>query len=105
MEFKVYSPFPAPYAGTLDYFGYMDGKVSLIDWKTGALSEPDSWIKLQLAGYERAKPRNLKQTEKFYVVKFDKDGNYRIYEIQIGAIELEDFDSLVRAHHVRQRYL
>ncbi|KKM61558.1 hypothetical protein LCGC14_1530500 [marine sediment metagenome] len=58
MEHEVLMPY---YGGRVDLVCEMDGKVTIIDWKTGKGSYYDSW-KWQLAGYRQAWNSHAEET-------------------------------------------
>lgn len=51
LEKRVYS-LKAGFAGTMDLYGYVDGKVAVVDWKTGKAVYPEA--RLQNAAYRYA---------------------------------------------------
>jgi hypothetical protein len=92
------------YGGTYDMAAEVDGKLALLDCKTGKWK--DSHV-LQLAGYSTAqwqapKPDGTPVTavpkfEAFYVLLLS-DTSYELREVEVGKAEIEHFRFLVKTH-------
>lgn len=71
------------YAGTVDAIGYVDGQLSVIDFKTSSGIYPEmAW---QTAAYQHALQEEFgKPFERRWIIRFDKEG---------GGFESEAFDN------------
>ena len=62
------------YAGTLDRVGLMNGKLVLIDFKSGVVAK---WVRLQTAAYEAFLPPDFAVTAR-HGLQLKKDGTYKL---------------------------
>lgn len=70
------------YAGTIDRYGEVDGKMALIDIKTSsALQKP--LYETQLNLYRRMLEQQGYKVEKLYILHLKKDGKYRLVNMPI----------------------
>jgi hypothetical protein len=66
------------YAGTMDFYGLVDGKLSIIDWKTSkGFFEPCTWH-AQLAAYKKALGKDV---EKLYVLRMHEENWWELREM------------------------
>lgn len=67
------------FAGTLDRLAIINGKIALIDIKSGSMPK---WVAIQLEGYRRLlKAMGLQTPVEFYALVLRKDGTYRFNKI------------------------
>lgn len=59
------------YAGTLDAEGYVDGRLAIIDFKTGKAIYPEA--RFQTAGYEAARREESGKSYTRWIIRLDKD--------------------------------
>lgn len=93
MEFQVFSP-EYKYAGTLDFYGKVDGVVEIADWKTSRGIYPEAI--LQVVSYWTAlmemRP-DLPPPEQGRIVCFPKEGD----KVEEVIIKTEDRESIFQA--------
>lgn len=102
-EKKIYSRL-FHYAGTLDAIGTIDGKLALIDFKTGSGLYPE--MLLQVAAYLRAdREESERKYNSAWIARFDKE----TAEFETKCIPIEevnkDFQAFLGALAVRQRLI
>lgn len=100
MEFQVFSP-KHDYAGTLDFYGEIDGVVEIADWKTSRGIYPEAI--LQVVSYWTAlmemRP-DLPPPEQGRIVCFPKEGD-KVEEVIIKAEDRESiFQAFLAALHL-----
>jgi hypothetical protein len=81
-EFIIYDT-DHKYAGMVDKLGMVNGKLALVDIKTGKAIYPE--MLLQLSAYANAyhKLNPDEQIEEFYIIKLDKDdGSFEVHKIE-----------------------
>lgn len=78
---------PPLYAGTIDRFGWVDGKLAVVDFKTYASMSTDAQMaaSCQTALYAECLQDEYEEPLKRYILHLKKDGKYRL-------IDLHDFD-------------
>jgi hypothetical protein len=91
------------YAGRYDRLGEIDGKIVLMDIKTGAIPK---WVELQLLGYEtaivdmgRAFQNFVNPVEELFALQLRENGAYTLKAIEGGREKQEVFLSAVRLYH------
>lgn len=78
IEFAAHHP-SDKYAGTLDRYGMLDGKLSVLDIKTSyTIHAP--LFSAQLNLYRRMMEANQFQVEKLFILHLKNDGQYRLKE-------------------------
>lgn len=88
------------YAGTIDRFGMVDGKASVVDIKTNSAIKK-TLVKAQLNGYEdMRRSQGLPHAEQLLCLQLMKDGKYRLYPC---AIDMTEFDACYTLHMALQR--
>lgn len=91
------------YGGSFDLLGYVDGKLALVDVKTG---KPWPTHRLQLAGYEMAEwtghegtvPERMPKVDTCYVLLLRPD-TFELIEYEITDEDREHFADLVKTYH------
>lgn len=91
------------YAGRYDRLGEIDGKIVLMDIKTGAIPK---WVELQLIGYEtaivdmgRVFQNFVNPVEELFALQLRENGAYTLKAIEGGREKQEVFLSAVRLYH------
>ncbi len=97
LEGKIYSK-EHEYAGTLDYYGKINKKLTVMDYKTSKAIYSD--YVLQLAAYAQAKTEEGFQVDQIMIVRLGKDGvlevkiekDWKKYlEPFLGALSIKNF--------------
>jgi hypothetical protein len=92
------------YGGTLDFYGKLDGILTLIDWKTGS-GIYDSYI-YQLSAYRNLLLENgYENPERVMIVRINRDENERFEELvkRNTDIEWEIFKRLTEIYHLQKQ--
>jgi hypothetical protein len=87
------------YAGTMDFFGRIDGELGVMDIKTSKGVYPDFW--LQLTGYELAIVEELKLVQPLarWVLHLSKEtGQFRLHGLAMNREHLATWITLVVFH-------
>lgn len=85
------------YAGTLDLVCSFDGTTAILDWKFVS-QIAKAKVGAQLGGYLSLCYRNGVFPDKLFAVQFLKDGDYRLYPVDIdGALAAFDLCRMVHA--------
>lgn len=82
------------YAGTIDLYGIVNGKKTIVDLKTVSAVHK-TLVKAQLNGYKHLMEVNGFKVERLICLQLIKDGKYRKYDI---AIDSTEFDSCLALH-------
>lgn len=77
LEKSVFSP-ELGYAGTMDYYGYLDGKLIIGDWKTSKAIYKDNTFGAQLAAYKHAFE---KKVEALFILRMNEKTGPEICEV------------------------
>ncbi len=77
LEKTVFSP-ERGYAGTMDYYGYLDGKLIIGDWKTAKGIYNDNTYGAQMAAYKRAFG---KKVDALYILRMNEKTGPEIREM------------------------
>ena len=86
------------YAGRYDRLGEIDGKIVLMDIKTGAIPK---WVALQLTGYEIAINESIhtNPVQELFALQLRENGSYTLKAVESGREKQEVFLSAVRLYH------
>jgi hypothetical protein len=91
------------YGGTLDFYGKLDGILTLIDWKTGS-GIYDSYV-YQLSAYRNLLIENgYANPERVMIVRIDREENEYFEELvkKDTSIEFEIFKRLCEIYHLQK---
>lgn len=87
-------------AGTMDYYGIVDGRVSIVDLKSVSVVKK-TLVKAQCNAYKAlASHSGLPDVEKMYCLQVMSDGKYRLYEIADDATE---WNACYQLHNALQK--
>jgi len=92
------------YGGTLDFYGKIDGILTLADWKTGS-GIYDSYI-YQLSAYRNLLIENgFENPERVMIVRINREENERFEELvkKNTDIEFEIFKRLAEIYHLQKQ--
>jgi len=92
------------YGGTLDFYGKLDGILTLVDWKTGS-GIYDSYV-YQLSAYRNLLIENgYENPERVMIVRINREENERFEELvkKNTDIEFEIFKRLVEIYHLQKQ--
>jgi len=81
------------YAGTLDYYGRLDGDLVILDWKTARIFYKDNTYGAQLAAYKRAFKNNAKY---LFVLRMNEDTGWGLREVEDDWARFQDAYELYR---------
>lgn len=87
LEQTVYNP-KYGYAGTLDYYGKVDGEIAILDWKTSKAFYNNNTYGAQLASYNRAFD---KKGRFLYVGRLNEETGWELREVE------DDWDTFLDA--------
>jgi hypothetical protein len=91
------------YGGTLDFYGRLDGILTLVDWKTGS-GIYDTYV-YQLSAYRNLLIENgYTNPERVMVVRINRDANEQFEELikKNTDIEFEIFKRLLEVYHLQK---
>lgn len=101
-ELRAYHPL-YHYAGTSDFLGYIDNRLTLVDFKTTAVLH-DHLVRIQDEAYARALREHKVPVEVGGAVQLMKDGTYRYITFEIGDSEAWTvFSALLTVHGYIQK--
>lgn len=83
------------YAGTIDFYGEVDGELSIVDYKTASVIKK-TLVKAQVNGYRRGSEHNKLKVDKQYCLQLIQDGKYRLYSI---AKDDTEFNACLALHN------
>jgi len=92
------------YGGTLDFYGKIDGILTLVDWKTGS-GIYDSYV-YQLSAYRNLLVENgYENPERVMIVRINREENERFEELvkKNTEIEFEIFKRLAEIYHLQKQ--
>jgi len=92
------------YGGTLDFYGKIDGILTLADWKTGS-GIYDSYV-YQLSAYRNLLVENgYENPERVMIVRINREENERFEELvkKNTDTEFEIFKRLVEIYHLQKQ--
>ena len=92
------------YGGTLDFYGKIDGILTLADWKTGS-GIYDSYV-YQLSAYRNLLVENgYENPERVMIVRINREENERFEELvkKNTDIEFEIFKRLCEIYHLQKQ--
>jgi len=92
------------YGGTLDFYGKIDGILTLVDWKTGS-GIYDSYV-YQLSAYRNLLIENgFENPERVMIVRINREENERFEELvkRNTDTEFEIFKRLAEIYHLQKQ--
>ncbi|MGL4523622.1 MAG: PD-(D/E)XK nuclease family protein [Bacilli bacterium] len=74
------------YAGTVDFVAHVDGKLTIVDWKTQRNASPLKWV-LQLTAYKKTVEELLsRDVEMLAILHLLEDGSYGYYTFDANPV-------------------
>lgn len=82
------------YAGTIDFYGEVDGELAVVDYKTVSAVKK-TLVKAQVNGYRRGAEHQGWKVDRLYCLQLMSDGKYRLYTI---ARDDTEFNACLALH-------